>query len=83
PIQSPGVGCTYWGPRHRGAPCALIEDAILESPLVARILDHPSGLLQGKEQLREFFRRGTDNRPNELVHWHRTGRYLFGGRTLM
>lgn len=59
------------------------EDAILESPLVARILDQSSGLLRGKEQLREFFRRGTDNRPNELVRWYRTGRYLFDGRTLI
>lgn len=59
------------------------DDAILESPLVARILDRPSGLLRGKEQLRPFFQRGTDNRPNELVQWYRTGRYLFDGQTLM
>jgi len=58
-------------------------DAILETPLIARILDRRRGVLTGREQIRPFFQRGTDNRPNELVRWHRTGRYHFDGQTLM
>lgn len=59
------------------------EDAVLESPLVPRILDQRSGVLTGHAQLQAFFRRGTDTRPNELVRWYRTGYYLFDGHTLM
>ncbi len=40
-------------------------------------------MLTGHEQLQAFFQRGTDQRPNELVRWYRTGRYLFDGHTLM
>ncbi len=40
-------------------------DAILETPLVPRILDRRSGVLTGREQIRPFFQRGTDNRPND------------------
>ena len=58
------------------------EDARFESPLVARILDQTSGVLRGHDQLREFFERGTHGRPEELVRFWRTGRYLFNGRTL-
>lgn len=57
-------------------------DAILETPLIPRILDQQSGVLTGHDQIRPFFQRGTDNRPNELVRWYRTGRYLFDGQTL-
>jgi hypothetical protein len=66
---------------------ALLElylpDAILETPLIPRILDQQSGVLTGHEQIRPFFRRGTDSRPNELVRWYRTGRYQFDGQTLI
>ncbi len=58
-------------------------DAILETPLVPRILDRTSGVLTGRDQIRPFFQRGTDNRPTELVRWYRTGRYHFDGQTLM
>ncbi len=60
-----------------------VPDAILETPLIARIMDRQDGILIGHDQIRPFFRRGTDNRPNELVRWYRTGRYLFDGHTLM
>ena len=60
-----------------------LPDAILESPLIPRILDQQSGILAGYDELRPFFRRGTDKRPNELVRWHRSGRYFFDGRTLI
>ncbi len=59
------------------------HDAVLETPLIARILDRQSGVLTGREQIRPFFQRGTDNRPNDLVRWYRTGRYHFDDQTLM
>lgn len=58
-------------------------DAVLESPLVPRLLDQPSGVLRGRDQLREFFECGTQARPHELVRFWRTGRYSFDGRTLI
>lgn len=58
-------------------------DAILETPLIARILNQPSGILSGREAIRPFFEQGTKNRPNELVRWYRTGRYQFDGHTLI
>lgn len=60
-----------------------VEDATLESPLVPRILDVPSGRLEGRERIREFFAEGTRLRPNSLVRWYRTDRYLFDGTTLV
>ncbi len=60
-----------------------LPDATLETPLIPRILDQPTGVLVGRKQIRPFFQRGTDNRPNELVRWYRTGRYLFDGQTLV
>ncbi len=59
------------------------EDAILESPLVPRILDIASGRLEGREQIQAFFAEGTRRRPNPLVRWYRSDRYLFDGNTLM
>ncbi len=56
-----------------------LPDAVLESPLIPRILDQPSGVLTGRQQIQPFFQRGTDNRPNELVRWQRTGRDHFDG----
>lgn len=58
-------------------------DALLESPLVPRILDQPSGVLHGHDQLRNFFQRGTRARPHEQVRFWRTGHYFFDGRTLV
>jgi steroid delta-isomerase len=60
-----------------------LPDATLESPLVPRIMDQPSGVLHGHDELRPFFVRGTEGRPNELVRWYRTGEFMFDGRTLI
>lgn len=60
-----------------------LPDAVLESPLVPRILEGESGVLTGHLELEPFFRRGTASRPNELARWYRTGIYQFDGRTLI
>ncbi len=60
-----------------------LPGAILESPLIPRILDQESGVVTGHEQIRPFFQRGSDSRPNELVRWYRTGLYQFDGQTLI
>ncbi len=78
---------TEWDRRTRAGDIdGLLElytkDARFESPLVARILDQTSGVLRGHDQLCEFFERGTHERPEELVRFWRTGRYLFNGHTL-
>lgn len=57
-------------------------DAILESPLVPRILGTTSGVLRGREAIGRFLTEGTLRRPNALVRWHRNGQYLWDGRTL-
>ncbi len=57
-------------------------DAILESPLIPRILDQASGVLRGHAEIRPFFEAGTRGRPNDLVRWYRSGHYQFDGRTL-
>lgn len=40
-------------------------------------------MLTGRDQIRPFFQRGTDNRPKDLVRWYRTGRYQLDGQTLI
>lgn len=60
-----------------------LPDATLESPLVPRTMDVPSGVLTGHGQLREFFERGTRGRPNDLVRFQRSGRFLFDGCRLV
>jgi hypothetical protein len=60
-----------------------LPDAVLESPLVPRIMDRPSGVLVGQDQLREFFHRGTLGRPTDLVRFYRTGQFLFDGGRLV
>lgn len=66
---------------------ALLElytvDAILETPLIARLLDQRSGQLIGRDKIRPFFEQGTQARPNDLVRWYRSGRYHFDGHTLI
>ena len=64
--------------RSRDVPALLAlyaEDAELESPLVPVILNRASGVLRGHAQIREFLEEGTRRRPNELVRWHRDGRF--------
>ena len=60
-----------------------LRDATLESPLVPRVLDQTSGVLHGHDELRTFFVRGTESRPNDLVRWYRTGEFMFDKRTLI
>lgn len=40
------------------------EDIILVSPIAARLLDNPSGLVTGKTALRAYFQRGLDAYPS-------------------
>lgn len=77
-----------WDRRARAGDVNLLldlylPDAMLESPLIPRVLNQRNGVLRGHEQVRPFLLRGTRNRPNELVRWHRSGRYHFDGHTLM
>jgi hypothetical protein len=60
-----------------------LPDAVLESPLVPRILDQPTGVRCGHEELRNFFVRGTRGRPNDLVRFYRTGHFFFDNDTLV
>ncbi|HUN90077.1 MAG TPA: nuclear transport factor 2 family protein [Terriglobales bacterium] len=39
------------------------EDVVLTSPAAAKLLGEPSGLVQGKEDVREYFRRGLEAFP--------------------
>ena len=58
-------------------------DAELESPLAPILLNRADGVLRGHAQIREFLVEGTRRRPNELVRWHRDGRYLASGNLLV
>jgi ketosteroid isomerase-like protein len=58
------------------------NDAVLESPLVPRILDQESGVLRGRTAIGRFLAEGAARRPNELVRWWRSGSYLWDGHTL-
>ena len=42
-----------------------------------------SGFPAGHAQIREFLEEGTRRRPNELVRWHRDGRFLSAGGLLV
>ncbi|MEI8635061.1 nuclear transport factor 2 family protein [Vibrio sp. PP-XX7] len=59
------------------------EDAVFESPLVPAILDQDSGVLRGRQEIVRFLEEGTKRRPNDLVRWHRTGKYFINGDTLI
>lgn len=59
------------------------DDAIFESPLVPAILDIKTGKLNGIQEIRHFLEEGTKRRPNDLVRWHRTGKYFWDGETLI
>ena len=39
-------------------------DVVLISPVAARILDHPSGTIEGSAALRNYFKRGLEQYPN-------------------
>lgn len=77
-----------WDERsRRGDVEALLDlylsDAILETPLIPRVMNQEKGYLVGRDAIRPFFQRGTDNRPHDVVRWFRTGRYQFNGCTLI
>jgi len=60
------------------------EKAVLESPLVPAILDgRANGALRGRDEMRRFFEEGARRRPNDLVRWHRTGRWLTDGERML
>lgn len=40
------------------------ENVVLVSPIAAKILNDPSGLVQGKEALRAYFKKGLEVYPN-------------------
>lgn len=64
---------------------ALYTDAaVLESPLVTRVLDTDTGIVQGRAELDHFLHEITRRRPaqQELPSLHRTGTYLCNGETL-
>jgi steroid Delta-isomerase len=53
---------------------------VLETPLVPAISEgRSSGILHGRREIRPFFEEGVSRRPNALVRWHRTGRWLTDG----
>lgn len=59
-------------------------DAVLETPLAQAIFDgRDSGVLRGHREIRPFFEEGARRRPNALVRWHRTGRWLTDGERLL
>jgi len=60
------------------------EDAVLETPLVQAIFEgRGSGVLRGHAEIRPFFEEGARRRPNALVRWHRTGKWLTDGERLL
>ena len=60
------------------------KEAVLETPLVRAIFDgRESGILRGHREIRPFFEEGARRRPNALVRWHRTGRWLTDGERLL
>ena len=60
------------------------KEAVLETPLAQAIFDgRESGILRGHREIRPFFEEGARRRPNALVRWHRTGRWLTDGERLL
>lgn len=61
------------------------DDAVLESPLVPRVLDQDSGIVAGRADLNAFLDAVTRSRPNdqELPSLYRTGTFSFDGHTLI
>lgn len=62
------------------------DDAVLESPLVVRVLDDTTrGIVQGRQELGHFLTEITRRRPEdeELASLYRTGDYVFDGNTLI
>jgi hypothetical protein len=78
-----------WHERAKACDCEGLlalyaEDAVLETPLVQGIFDgRPSGVLRGHAEIRPFFEEGARRRPNELVRWHRSGKWLTDSERLL
>lgn len=67
-----------------GLAALYTDDAVLESPLVPRVLDQETCLVQGRAELDHFLDEITKRRPGQedLPSLYRTGEYLFDGETL-
>jgi steroid Delta-isomerase len=60
------------------------RQAVLETPLVQAIFDdRESGVLHGHQEIRPFLEEGARRRPNALVRWHRTGKWLTDGERVL
>lgn len=56
-------------------------DAVLESPLVAHLLDRPDGVLRGRDQIKALLDKAAPRKPDRRS-FHRRG-YFTDGRTLV
>jgi len=60
------------------------EDAVLESPLVQVVLDDaPTGVLQGRQQMRRFLTEGAKRLTRSLTIWHRSNAWMTDGKRLL
>lgn len=68
-----------------GLAALYTDDAILESPLVPRVLDTDNGVVQGRNALDHFIDEITRRRPDDdqLPSLYRTGNFTFDGQTLI
>ena len=56
------------------------DDCWFETALVPVILpEKTDGVLQGKDELRAFIAKASANRPEDVLKWHRSGRWLDDG----
>jgi steroid delta-isomerase len=59
------------------------DDSILESPLIWTVSQEAdSGILKGKDAIRDFFTAGFNTPENGLGRWYRTGLFFSNGRQL-
>ena len=68
-----------------GLAALYTDDAVLESPLVTRVLDTATGVVEGRAQLDHFLEEITRRRPDDeaLPSLYRTGGFVFDGHTLI
>ncbi|GAB3568339.1 nuclear transport factor 2 family protein [Spelaeicoccus albus] len=66
-----------------GLAALYADDAELESPLVPRMFDIDTGVVQGREEIDRFVAEATKRRPDdELPSLYRSGDFMFDGETL-
>lgn len=71
------------------------EDIVFSSPFVERLMNEPSGTVHGREQLKEYFKRGLDGYPdlhfvlykvltggNSIVVYYRSVNNLLGAEVM-